>query len=699
MTNCLGESSSPYLRQHQGNPIHWQMWDERTLATAKELDKPIFLSVGYSACHWCHVMAHESFEDQAVADALNRSFVSIKVDREERPDVDQTYMTAVQVATSRGGWPMSVFLTPDLKPIFAGTYFPKNGVGEVPGFLTIVEGLAQAWRDERSQVEEAADTFAKHVERLMTMAGPPRVDLSLELVDQAVDAAHGDFDYEHGGFGGAPKFPPHSTLRFLIAYARHRLGLGDDQESRERVDQCRRMLTLTLHEMLKGGIHDHVGGGFHRYTVDEDWHLPHFEKMLTDNAQLVMILARAGDLLDEPDFQRAAGRIIEWADREMRVEGGYAAALDADSEGEEGVFYTWTLDEVKEALGEDAGPFIAAFGITEDGNFEDEATGQETGRNVLHQRDEGEFERQLAKLLERREARTRPGLDDKALASANGLMIEALADLGKADSSLADAWLQSKDLPHQVVKGKAEGQGFLDDHAEMIHALLALGKQKEAGQLAEQMVSLFGPADDGLNFAQARHGTPISNYRPFLDSATPSPNASAALALLKVGRHDEAAAILRAGSGYMAHYPMGADDLLTVLLIALTKGIDLGRSEADAPLVEVSMQPEALAPDEEGWAHGSVTLKMPPGVQINSPDPSATWLTPTSLRVEGVLGEANFPPATEDRYAGEVEIQFRLRAPDDEPREFSLTVTCQACSETACHTPQETILKGTIKPM
>src|SRR5688572_22591909 len=376
MPNRLAEETSPYLLQHKENPVEWLPWGDEAFAKAQAEDKPVFLSVGYSSCHWCHVMAHESFEDEEVASILNRNFVSVKVDREERPDVDEAYMTAVQLQSGRGGWPMSVFLTPGRAPFFAGTYFPKQDRAGHPGFLTILRQLDRMWRAEKEEVLQAAESFAESLTQAMETPAPTSFRaLDRAFVQDAFDRAVASFDAKHGGFGGAPKFPPHSAIELCLVLSR----VSSYPEGLRA--RARQMADLTLEKMVLGGIHDHVGGGFHRYSTDEVWLLPHFEKMLYDNALMLGNLARASE--SEPLFERASGSLMRWIQEDMRTpEGLYCSALDADSEGEEGKYYVWTEEEVQSALGDRADAFLKAHGFDKQGNFLDEATHQKTGANI-----------------------------------------------------------------------------------------------------------------------------------------------------------------------------------------------------------------------------------------------------------------------------------------------------------------------------
>ena len=445
MPNRLVDATSPYLRQHADNPVDWFPWGDEAFEKARREDKPVFLSVGYSSCHWCHVMAHDSFEDPAVAALMNARYVCVKLDREERPDVDEAYMAFVQMATGRGGWPMSVFLTPDRRPFYGGTYWPKAR------FTAILDHLADAWREQRDEVAAEADRIGGELARYFATPSPdPLGVLDPALYTAALGEQTRTFDPERGGFGDAPKFPPHTAIDLFLNLSLS--AFADDEERQTALA----MAFVTLEKMVLGGLHDHVGGGFHRYSTDREWLVPHFEKMLYDNALMLGNLAGAAALAAEIDpkrsalFARAAGGIVAWLDREMTSpEGLFYSALDADSldehgHSEEGAFYVWPYDDLPPA-------FAEAYGARPDGNFRDEATGVVTGANILHlAEDVGDaFDPVLDDLLARRAARPRPGLDDKCIVAWNGLMIGALADAGLAEPAerAANAILAAESLP------------------------------------------------------------------------------------------------------------------------------------------------------------------------------------------------------------------------------------------------------------
>lgn len=597
MPNRLANEASPYLLQHRENPIDWYAWGAEAFERAKSDDKPIFLSIGYSSCHWCHVMAHESFEDDAVAKVLNERFVSIKVDREELPDVDEAYMMAVQLATGRGGWPMTVFVTPELKPFFAGTYFPKDDRGQYPGFSTLIRSVSHAWAERREELLKSSNEFAAGLSEQLTQRPPPMtVDDPGKLFELVMEQLHETFDMENGGFGGAPKFPPHTALSFMLRYA-----VSSHGEQAWR-DQAAEMALITLEKMALGGIHDHVGGGFHRYSTDERWHLPHFEKMLSDNALILENYSRALRLIgDMPDsllrfgkdwraefprleklFDRAARGTGNWIGWMTTPEGVVASALDADSGGAEGAFYMWTTEELQENLKTSAIEFEQAFQCLPEGNFLDEATHKLTGKNVLHCRpeDAGKFDMELALLLKPVQHRLPPMQDHKALANWNGMAICGLIECGESDIACAIAlmWIDRGSLPHMIVHGAPSGEPYLDDIAHMATALHLLSKQEikpslkekfmeEANQLTDQMVADFAAPGGGFNFTSPKHQTLFGRTIPCIDGATPSANAAAIRCLIHAGRNEESERHLRAVSGWIERVPAATEALAKCWLL------------------------------------------------------------------------------------------------------------------------------------
>ncbi|WP_225308453.1 thioredoxin domain-containing protein [Hypericibacter terrae] len=480
-SNRLGLSTSPYLHQHQANPVHWQTWDPETLAAAQALDRPILLSIGYAACHWCHVMAHESFENPAIADLMNERFVNIKVDREERPDVDQIYQAALSLLGQQGGWPLTMFLTPQGEPFWGGTYFPPAERWGRPGFPDVLKSISDIYRTERGKV---ASNVTAIKNALRSMAEPrPGGAISMELTDRIAQHLLQQVDREHGGIGGAPKFPQEPTFELLWRGWQR----NSDSEMREAV-------LLTLTRMAQGGIYDHLGGGFARYSVDAEWLVPHFEKMLYDNAQLVEQYTLIWQETRSALYEARIRETIGWALREMRAEAGpsghrgFASSLDADSEHEEGKFYVWTESEIDAALGKDATLFKRIYDVHPDGNWEQKTILNRTAHpDLMDEFSEGALLKSRAKLLALRGARVRPGFDDKALADWNGLMIAALVFaaqaldqpdwLGVAREAFAFVTQDmTKDgrLRHSYRAGRLQHPATLDDYANNARAALRL---------------------------------------------------------------------------------------------------------------------------------------------------------------------------------------------------------------------------------
>src|SRR3989454_7062047 len=499
--NRLARETSPYLRQHAHNPVDWYPWGDEAQQRARTEDRPIFLSIGYSSCHWCHVMERESFEDAGIAALMNERFVNIKVDREERPDLDEIYMAATQMLTGQGGWPNSVFLTPDLKPFFAGTYFPPASRGGRPGFADVLRAVSEAYGSKKDDVKRMADEVAGQIARLSEMA-PSNQVMTIALLNRAFGELAGRFDNAEGGFGGAPKFPHSMDVSFLLRYHR-----------RTRNPEALRMAVLSLEKMARGGMYDQVGGGFHRYAVDAKWLVPHFEKMLYDNALLSRVYLEAAQAVGRlgvsaalPSggpataafFKDVARDTFEWVLREMTSpEGGFYSSLDADSEGEEGKYYVWTPQEIVQVLGQqEAGLFCNVYGIAPGGNFEHGRSIPHLARSMAQvgsdlRMEEGELRLRMAsaraRLLKSREGRVRPGRDEKILADWNGLMISALAfgsrvldeprwadAAGRAARLVLDRMVRDGRLLHSFMDRGARHPACLTDHAFLLAAFLDL---------------------------------------------------------------------------------------------------------------------------------------------------------------------------------------------------------------------------------
>jgi uncharacterized protein len=560
-TNRLAGETSPYLLQHSHNPVDWYPWGEAALARAKEEDRPIFLSIGYAACHWCHVMERESFEDEQTAADLNAHFVAIKVDREERPDLDAVYMDAVQAMTGQGGWPMSVFLTPDGRPFYGGTYFPNEPRHGIPSFRQLLARIAEVWSDQREEVEATATRLAEHVRsgqeapgRLIeSLTDAPVVSLD-ERMSSAVAALRKGFDAINGGWGSAPKFPQAMSIELL---------LNEHRRSGNR--DALVMATKTLDTMAAGGIYDHLGGGFARYATDARWLVPHFEKMLYDNAQLARVYAQAWQVVGDEHYAYVARETLDFVAHELRNPpgGGFASSLDADTDGEEGLTYVWHAREVREILGDTAPLFEAAYGVTEPGNWDGrsilERVADDTALAARFERSRSDVAEALAlarvKLLRARDERPQPARDDKVLTSWNGLMIGAFAEAGRLlhEHSFVDVatdaadfvWRELRTADGRLLRswkdGKAQHAATLEDHAHLADGLLTLYEATfeerhfiAARELADIVLEHFAADGGGFHDTADDAEQLIARPRNLQDNALPSGGAMATLVLLRL---------------------------------------------------------------------------------------------------------------------------------------------------------------------
>jgi uncharacterized protein YyaL (SSP411 family) len=584
--NRLGQETSPYLRQHQDNPVDWYPWGEEAFERARAEDKPVLLSVGYSACHWCHVMAHESFENDEVAAVMNELFVNIKVDREERPDVDAVYMEAVQAISGQGGWPMTVFMTPDGQPFYAGTYYPPRAWGGRPGFVDLLRGVDQAWRERRAELVGQAEQVSAAIGAHATVPVGNGSDegVSAALLEGAYKMLCSTYDAEWGGFGRAPKFPMPTNVELVL---RTHLHTGDEE--------ALEMVRTTLDAMASGGIYDHLGGGFARYSVDDFWMVPHFEKMLYDQAGLVRAYLHAWQVTDEPRYRQVVEETVAYVLRELRQpEGGVCSAEDADSEGEEGKFYVWRHEEVLDIGGPEA---VAWYGVTKGGNFE--------GANILHRPQRGdlvrprEVESARRRLFEAREARVRPGLDDKVLTEWNAMFVSALAEAAAAFGR--QDWLTSAEATADFLlanlrgpdgrwmrswqrQGGARHLAYAVDHAWLVDAFTRLGEASgharwvaHARSAADALLSLFADPG-GAGFFTTGHDAEqlIVRQKDLYDGATPSANSVAAIGLLRLaaltGEHryaDAARSLLQLLADPMARHPGAFTNLIAAADLAV----------------------------------------------------------------------------------------------------------------------------------
>jgi len=603
LANHLIAEKSPYLQQHAHNPVDWFPWSTEAFEKARRENKPIFLSIGYSTCHWCHVMERESFESDTIAAILNRWFVPVKVDREERPDVDRIYMTFVQASTGGGGWPMSVFLTPDLKPFFGGTYFPPDNRYGRPGFGAILERIAEAWQRERERIMQSSSDVVAQLAQY-TASAPAAGVADQTILDSAFQQFRRMFDSAHGGFGGAPKFPRPVVFNFLLRY-----------HAQTRRAEALDMSLATLRAMANGGMHDQLGGGFHRYSVDEQWFVPHFEKMLYDQAQLAGSYLEAFQITHDPFYARIARSTLDYVLRDMtHPGGGFYSAEDADSvidpaqpkEKGEGAFYVWTANEVRQALGNELyAVFAAHYGVENSGNVQNDPHGEFPGKNILYVRQAADpaVEPLLAaareKLLQVRSRRIRPHLDDKILTAWNGLMISAFAKAAQilddprylTAAQRATAFIltrmynaSSGVLQRRYRDGEAAIGGFLDDYAFLIAALLDLyeadfdpGHFEIALALASKMRELFEDPEDGAFFSTAV-GDPslVLRMKDDYDGAEPSGNAVALLDLLRLAHltdradyREAADRTLRALASKIASQPVAVPQMLVAVDYAL----------------------------------------------------------------------------------------------------------------------------------
>jgi len=584
--NRLANATSPYLQAHADNPVDWYEWGDEAFAKAKAEDKPIFLSIGYNACHWCHVMEHESFENEEIAAILNEHYVSIKVDREERPDIDQIYMSAVQAMTGSGGWPMSVFMTPDKKPFFSGTYFPPVSMYGRPGFKEILTQLAAGYKTERDKIFKSADAIAEHIAQSSNADIPGRA-VDKGVIRSAADVFYSYLDRRYGGFGGAPKFPQAVNLSLLFR-ASH--VTGDDKYAEAAL--------FTLRKMAEGGIHDQLGGGFHRYSVDQFWLAPHFEKMLYDNALMTMAYLEGYQVSGDEYYLNIARAVLRYLQREMTdEEGGIYSSQDADSEGEEGRYYTWTKTEIDKILGVEAAWFCGYFGVTDKGNFEhgrnilhvSETAGEVRDRLKLRARDFAARMRDLVqRLISEREKRIHPATDDKILASWNGLAISAFAQAylvtgddsylksaTKAADFILTKMTEGETLYHSYRRGKLLKTELLEDYAYFAAGLIDLYQAgfdedylRKAEALTRRAMEIF--SDGGrLYLSPADDADLIHRPRDLTDGATPSPGSVMIMNLLRLAAitgdryfSDAGDSTLAEVSGLAARAPQGSAALL-----------------------------------------------------------------------------------------------------------------------------------------
>ncbi len=617
MSNHLRNETSPYLLQHVDNPVDWYPWGDEALRLAREKDKPILLSIGYAACHWCHVMAHESFEDDETAALMNKDFINVKVDREERPDLDSIYMQAVTSMTGHGGWPMTVFLTPDGQPFFSGTYFPKEPRYGMTTFKQVLAGISDTWNNDRQKALESAAGVTNHLQQTIVAGGQGKT-LDPGLFKNAVADLSRRFDHTWGGFGPAPKFPQPMVIEFLLR-----------EYLRDKHSRALQMAEVTLQKMAEGGIYDHIGGGFARYSTDERWLVPHFEKMLYDNAQLARVYLHAWQITGKDLYRRTTEETLDYVLREMQLDnGGFFSSQDADSEGVEGKFYVWSAAEIRDVLGEDAPLFMQAYDITDSGNWE--------GQNIPWRRVElrgvaaqfgleaNDVETKIAaarqKLYKTRSQRVWPGLDDKVLTAWNGLMLAAFAEAGPVldRSDYTQAATRNAEFLYQTMRTEngrllrtwkagsdAKYNAYLEDHAFLADGLLALYQTTFdqrwflwAQELAQLMLGHFRDTENGGFFDTSDdHERLIHRPKDVQDNAIPSGNSVAANVLLKLslltGETDYwniAEQATAAMGDFMGRYPGGFGEWLNVASFIMGQPREvalIGSEEQLQPLMQV----------------------------------------------------------------------------------------------------------------
>lgn len=692
--NRLIHETSPYLLQHARNPIDWFPWGDEAKARAKAEDKAIFLSVGYSSCHWCHVMERESFENEEIAEILNREFVCIKVDREERPDVDDLYMTVTQLVTGQGGWPNSLWLLPDGRAWYAGTYYPPEDRGGHLGFKTLALRLADTWRTHRKEVEahaaKLADAIRENAAGKQTQQGAPQLAY---LLNSALTTWQRTYDRRHGGFGKAPKFPPHSALELILHQS-------DGQSDRT----LQRIATGTLDAMALGGIHDHIGGGFHRYSTDEKWLVPHFEKMLYDNAQLAHVYTEAFHATGWPVYREVACRTLDWILRDMTgPEGAFYSAIDADSQGVEGQFYLWSPREIIEALGTESGElFCNYYQIHPTGNFFDEASGLPGGLNIPHLTTwpTDKIAEQLLHgrqvLLELRNTRAWPAVDDKRLTSWNGLAISAFARAGKVfeipryieAASRAATFLLSSSMPNGELMrvwraGKARVPAFLEDYGALADALITLFEADQhsawidkAEELARQMIERFVNPTSGLFLPTSEsHENLLTRMPNYFDQSFPSSTSLAIRTLAQLANHGRDTVFEEAARrGINAVLPLAARYAANCAALLLA-GTLLGPDE-QSPQINIETRAATPNPDGDGKARVDVKVTLPTGWHLQS-DEAGRLFTAT------VTGDFHLDHVTNES------LFLRLR-----PTFVGLVaaaniqITVSVCNETICLPPK-----------
>lgn len=740
-TNRLINETSPYLLLHAHNPVEWYSWDDEALTRAKKENKLIFLSVGYSTCYWCHVMEREVFSNPEIAEQMNKNFINIKIDREERPDLDEIYMTATQIMIRRGGWPNSVFLTPDLKPFYAGTYFPPTDKPNRPGFPTVLDAVHEAWVTREAEVINTANEITNIIERVISTGFTSLTAKSLDrsLISTGVTHLKTTYNQAYGGFGKAPKFPSPANLEFLLREYERQSKL---QTANTDAESLLKMVTRTLDMMAYGGIYDQIGGGFHRYSVDAKWLVPHFEKMLYDNAQLAKVYLQAYKITEKPQYRRIAEELFSFIAREMTApDGGFYSALDAETDAEEGKYYVWTEDEIKKVLSKtDVKQFASIYGIDKGPNFD--------GKNVLYVPNGAESEASLKTVKSARETllaarfeRERPLLDTKIIVSWNGMMIDALAYgyevLGDEKyltaASKAAQFILDKirkpdgELWHTYTAGVAKYDGYLDDYAFLVQGLLGLSNAtgeerwlRSATTLTDKMIELFW--DDkhgGFFFTKADAKQLIVRTKKPHDSAIPSGNAVAVnnLLMLNPSYRNYAEKTLRSFAKAMEDTPSSFMHMLFALngYLSIEDGLPVSIPELDASQALVTATAKIKTRTKGNQIDVEVQVKIAAGWHINANPAGQDNLIPTTITVDkDALIEINnvkypkgksmkfeFSPESVNVYEGTFTIPLKLKQKPDtlikKGVPIILKLNYQACNDTECSLPQELNIPLKIK--
>ena len=725
--NRLSLELSPYLRLHAHNPVDWYPWGEEALAKARREDKPIFLSVGYSSCYWCHVMERLVFSDPDIAHQMNQFFVNIKVDREERPDIDEIYMTATQLMTGHGGWPNSVFLTPDLKPFFAGTYFPPEDSHGRPGFPRVIQALHVAWQEKRQELEKQADQISQSIARIHTTHAVSK-KVEEDLSGKAIDHIENRFDPINGGLGTAPKFPPDHALDLLLTAYRQ------DPQAKYLA-----IVEQTLHHMALGGIRDHLGGGFHRYATDAQWRVPHFEKMLYNQALLTHNFLRAYQITNKTAYRIAAEEILDFVSREMTdSKGGFYSAIDAETEAEEGAYYTWTEQDIRQTLKKDADFFLSCYALVlmpEGSAGVIYKTDTDSALSVRHQTDTATLYARLSplkeKLLNARSQRTRPLLDDKIITAWNGLMIGAYARAYEvlarteylttaqkaADFILNNLRNTNGDLYRIYREGQRKGEAYQEDYAFLIDGFLHLYRAthsarylQDALSLSERMHTIFWDTLNGGYFFTQSQNEMIVRTKSFYDSALPSGNAVALHILWELRTLTQNPLYAQRALALTNSFASLAENTPGALLHFIH-----GTMMASSPIATLSpdslvtASATALPSDSANTLKVNVRLNITSGWHIQASNPTDDYLIPTRLSLDTDIAEItqiDYPPAKDlqfpfaeraiavytDSLNVPLTLSFKTR-----PQTLSLLLTYQACDSTRCLSPQTQRISLNVK--